>query len=72
MYYRAVDRYGNSVDFFLSEHRDKSAAFSFFRKAITENNIPKKREFGIYLTDLQQFNINYLVNICTYLTSFYI
>nr|WP_250237742.1 hypothetical protein [Cardinium endosymbiont of Oedothorax gibbosus] len=30
------------------------------------------REFGIYLTDLQQFNINYLVNICTYLTSFYI
>ncbi|WP_439099474.1 IS6 family transposase [Cardinium endosymbiont of Oedothorax gibbosus] len=39
--YRAVDHYGDTVDFFLSKHRDKSAAF-FFRKAITENNIPKK------------------------------
>ncbi|CAH2559646.1 IS6 family transposase [Cardinium endosymbiont of Oedothorax gibbosus] len=40
--YRAVDRYGDTVDFFLSEHRDKSSTLSFFRKAITENNIPKK------------------------------
>ncbi|GFY29447.1 transposase for insertion sequence-like element IS431mec [Trichonephila clavipes] len=40
--YRAVDRYGDTVDFFLSEHRDKSAALSFFRKAIRENNIPEK------------------------------
>ncbi|WP_250238250.1 hypothetical protein [Cardinium endosymbiont of Oedothorax gibbosus] len=34
--------------------------------------MPYIREFGIYLIDLQKFNINYLVNICTYLTSFYI
>ncbi|CAH2560203.1 IS6 family transposase [Cardinium endosymbiont of Oedothorax gibbosus] len=40
--YRAVDRYGDTVDFFLSEHRDKSSTLSFFRKVITENNIPKK------------------------------
>ncbi|CAH2560114.1 IS6 family transposase [Cardinium endosymbiont of Oedothorax gibbosus] len=40
--YRAVDRYGDTVDFFLSDHRDKSSTLSFFRKAITENNIPKK------------------------------
>ncbi|CAH2559665.1 IS6 family transposase [Cardinium endosymbiont of Oedothorax gibbosus] len=40
--YRAVDRYGDAVDFFLSDHRDKSSTLSFFRKAITENNIPKK------------------------------
>lgn len=40
--YRAVDRYGDTVDFFLSKHRDKSSALSYFRKAITENNIPKK------------------------------
>ncbi|CAH2559648.1 IS6 family transposase [Cardinium endosymbiont of Oedothorax gibbosus] len=40
--YGAVDRYGDTVDFFLSEHRDKSSTLSFFRKAITENNIPKK------------------------------
>ncbi|CAH2559660.1 IS6 family transposase [Cardinium endosymbiont of Oedothorax gibbosus] len=40
--YRAVDRYGDTVDFFLSDHRDKSSTLFFFRKAITENNIPKK------------------------------
>ncbi len=28
--YRAVDRYGDTVDFFLSERRDKSLALSFF------------------------------------------
>ncbi|CDG49809.1 IS6-like element ISCca2 family transposase [Cardinium endosymbiont of Bemisia tabaci] len=40
--YRAVDRYGDTVDFFLSESRDKSAALYFFRKAISCNNIPSK------------------------------
>jgi len=40
--YRAVDRYGDTVDFFLSEHRDKSSALSFFSKAIRENNTPYK------------------------------
>ncbi|MGI2299321.1 IS6 family transposase [Candidatus Cardinium hertigii] len=40
--YRAVDRYGDTVDFFLSESRDKSAALSFFKKAIRCNNIPSK------------------------------
>ncbi|CCM10564.1 Transposase for insertion sequence-like element IS431mec [Cardinium endosymbiont cEper1 of Encarsia pergandiella] len=40
--YRAVDRYGDTVDFFLSERRDKSLALSFFRKAIKDNNTPYK------------------------------
>ncbi|MGI2257676.1 IS6 family transposase [Candidatus Cardinium hertigii] len=40
--YRAVDRYGDTVDFFLSARRDKSAALSFFRKAIKDNNTPSK------------------------------
>ncbi|MGI2262400.1 IS6 family transposase [Candidatus Cardinium hertigii] len=40
--YRAVDRYGDTVDFFLSARRDKSAALSFFRKAIRYNNTPSK------------------------------
>ncbi|CCM09803.1 Transposase for insertion sequence element IS257 in transposon Tn4003 [Cardinium endosymbiont cEper1 of Encarsia pergandiella] len=40
--YRAVDRYGDTVDFFLSAHRDKSAAISFFRKVIKDNNTPAK------------------------------
>ncbi|MDN5247515.1 MAG: IS6 family transposase [Candidatus Cardinium sp.] len=40
--YRAVDRYGDTVDFFLSKRRDRSGALSFLRKSIRENNIPKK------------------------------
>ncbi len=40
--YRAVDRYGDTVDFFLSARRDKSSALSFFRKAIRYNNTPSK------------------------------
>ncbi|MGI2262058.1 IS6 family transposase [Candidatus Cardinium hertigii] len=40
--YRAVDRYGDTVDFFLSARRDKSSALSFFRKAIKDNNTPSK------------------------------
>ncbi|MGI2262425.1 IS6 family transposase, partial [Candidatus Cardinium hertigii] len=40
--YRAVDRYGDTVDFFLSARRDKSSALSFFRKAIKDNNTPYK------------------------------
>ena len=40
--YRAVDKQGNTVDFFLSEHRDKEAARRFFEKAITNNAAPEK------------------------------
>jgi transposase-like protein len=32
--YRAVDKAGQTVDFYLSEHRDIAAAKAFFRKAI--------------------------------------
>jgi hypothetical protein len=31
--YRAVDKEGQTVDFYLSEHRDIEAAKAFFRKA---------------------------------------
>lgn len=33
---------GNTVDFLLREHRDKSAALAFFRKAFRENDFPEK------------------------------
>jgi transposase-like protein len=41
--YRAVDSDGNTIDFFLSEHRDKDAAKKFFKKALqaTHNNKPR-------------------------------
>jgi transposase, IS6 family len=32
--YRAVDSEGNTIDFFVSEHRDKDAAKKFFKKAL--------------------------------------
>jgi IS6 family transposase len=32
--YRAVDSEGNSIDFFVSEYRDKDAAKKFFKKAL--------------------------------------
>jgi transposase-like protein len=32
--YRAVDSDGNTIDFLLSENRDKGAARKFFKKAL--------------------------------------
>lgn len=40
--YRAVDKAGQTVDFFLSEHRDTEAAKRFFRRAILRCGPPKK------------------------------
>ena len=40
--YRAVDKQGRTVDFLLSEKRDKAAAKRFFMKAIGNNEVPAK------------------------------
>ena len=40
--YRAVDKQGRTVDFLLSEHRDKAAAVRFFKKAMANNETPEK------------------------------
>jgi putative transposase len=40
--YRAVDKFGDTVDFMLSEHRDEAAATAFFKQAIDANGFPKK------------------------------
>ncbi len=40
--YRAVDKFGNTIDFMLSEKRDEKAALRFFTKAIGENGFPEK------------------------------
>ena len=41
-YYRAVDKYGALVDFYLSETHDEPAARAFFDKAIESNGLPNK------------------------------
>jgi transposase-like protein len=39
--YRAVDKYGHTIDFLLTEHRDKDAALRFLQKAIRRNGVPE-------------------------------
>ncbi|WP_243526916.1 IS6 family transposase [Bacillus pseudomycoides] len=41
--YRAVDSEGNTIDFYLSESRDKQAAKLFFKKALAASHICKPR-----------------------------
>jgi putative transposase len=39
--YRAVDKYGKTIDFLLTKHRDKEAALQFLKKAIRRNGLPE-------------------------------
>src|SRR5437870_3051261 len=39
--YRAVDKYGETVDFLLTEHRDQEAALRFLKKAVRRNGVPQ-------------------------------
>ncbi len=41
-YYRAVDKFGNVVDYHLSPNRDEAAAKAFLNKAIGQNGLPNK------------------------------
>ena len=40
--YRAVDKYGDTIDFLLRMKRDKVAAKAFFKKAIKSSEYPIK------------------------------
>ena len=40
--YRGVDKEGQTIDFFLSEHRDIAAAKRFLQQAIEKRGIPQK------------------------------
>jgi transposase, IS6 family len=45
--YRAVDSTGATIDFFLSETRDVSAARGFFRKALSAPSHPRPRVINV-------------------------
>jgi len=40
--YRAVDKFGQTIDFMLSKNRDKAAATKFFARALEANGLPRK------------------------------
>ncbi|MFM0341960.1 IS6 family transposase [Paraburkholderia fungorum] len=57
--YRAVDKAGNTIDFLLRAHRDKTAAHRFFEKAIGQNGAPQTVNMdksGASLAALQAIN----------------
>ena len=41
-YYRAVDKFGDVVDYYLSPNRDEAAAKAFFNKALAQHGLPTK------------------------------
>ena len=58
--YRAVDKFGDTVDFMPSEHRDEVAAASFFKQTIDANGFPKKvvmDKSGANYAGLENINI---------------
>jgi transposase-like protein len=46
--YRAVDKGGKTIDFYLSRKRDVNAAKAFLRKAVKEQRIPTKITLDAY------------------------
>src|SRR5262245_50297340 len=46
--YRAVDKSGQTVDFYLSQKRDVNAAKTFLRKAMKRNRVPTKITLDAY------------------------
>lgn len=58
--YRAVDKYGKTLEFMLSRRRDKAAARLFFRRAIETNGLPSRiviDKSGANLAGLQRINV---------------
>ena len=58
--YRAVDKFGKTLDFMLSERRDKAAATAFFHQSIENNGVPEKvviDKSGANLAGLENINL---------------
>ena len=59
-HYRAVDRNGETLDFMLSERRDKPAARRFFQRAIGNHGVPDRiviDKSGANLAGLEAVNV---------------
>ena len=58
--YRAVDKFGKTLDFKLSERRDEAAATAFFHQSIENNGVPEKvviDKSGANLAGLENINL---------------
>jgi putative transposase len=64
-YYRAIDKFGKTLDFMLSERRDEAAATAFFSRAIGNNGFPDRvviDKSGANLAGLRNMNILLILN----------
>ena len=58
--YRAVDKYGKTLDFMLSKRRNKRAVLRFFRQSIEANGLPRRvviDKSGSNLAGLSHINL---------------
>jgi transposase-like protein len=64
-YSRAVDKFGKTLDFMLSGHRDDAAATAFFTRVIDNNGFPDRvviDKSGANLAGLQNMNCLLILN----------
>ncbi len=62
---RAVDEFGDAIDFMLSEHRAEAAASAFFKQAIDTNGFPSKVS-GANYAGLESINM-FLVGLLSFI-----
>ena len=58
--YRAVDKFGDTVDFMLSEHRDEAGGYRLFQTSHRRQRVPKKvvmDKSGANYVGLENINI---------------
>ena len=63
--YRAVDKFGKTLDFMLSERRDEAATTSFFTRTLGNNGVPERvviDKSGANLAGLKNMNSLLMLN----------
>ena len=62
--YRAVDKFGKTLDFMLSERRDEAVATAFFKQTTENNGVPEKvviDKSGANLAGLENINLLFMI-----------